>query len=425
VFIIKNFLTTVKNKERSVFIWNSASAVLNAFQTVIILMVISRIDNINDAGTFVIAYALANLLIMVGRFGVRQYQASDIKEQFSFSEYFILRIFSTILMMFVSLIYIGGLYLNGSYNMEKSTVVLLICTVRAVDALEDVFHGLFQQHGRLDIGGKILTLRFLIYIIEYMILYYFTHNLIITSAFCLLTSIILFVLMNGSVMKNFVYMKKKPDRTHVKELLLDCFPLFISTFLMAYVGNAPKYSIDIVLSSYEQAQFNYIFMPVFVISLLSTFIYQPMINRLAVTWNEKKISEFWSAILRQTIIIAILTLLALAGGYLLGIPVLSLLYGVDLSSYKIELIILLLGGGALALINFFTMVITITRYQKYLIWGYLIVSICFFLAGKKIAGTHGVMGISIFYTICMIILALIFLIYIIVIAKHSKIQTTE
>lgn len=383
-------------------------------------MVISRIDNITDAGTFVIAYAVANLLIMIGRYGIRQYQASDIKEQFSFSEYFILRIFSTILMIFISIIYIASLYLSGSYDAEKSIVVILICCVRAVDAFEDVFHGLFQQQGRLDIAGKILTFRYLFYIVEYMLLYYFTHNLILTSVICLLTTIIFFILLNGSVIKSFNYTKKTPEKTHIIELLKDCFPLFISTFLMAYVGNAPKYSIDIVLSSHDQAQFNYIFMPVFVISLLSTFIYQPMINRLAIIWNEKKLRRFWSLILRQTIIIAVLTVFALVCGYWLGIPVLSLLYGVNLDSYKAALLILLLGGGALALVNFFTMVITITRYQRHLIWGYLIISAGFLLAGKKIAGTYGIMGISAFYSISIIVLALIFLIYIVVIAQHSR-----
>lgn len=419
---IKNFFITTKDAERSSYIWNSASALLTAFQTVLILMVISRIDNIIDAGTFVIAYAIANLVIMIGRYGVRQYQVSDIKNQFSFLDYFTARILTTILMLVVSAIYIVILFMNGSYDIEKSIIVILICCVRAIDAFEDVLHGLFQKQGRLDIAGKILTFRIFIYIIEYMLLYYVTHNLILTTAICLLTTLLLSILINKSALKNFTYTKCKLNTEHLKTLYIDCFPIFISTFLMAYVGNAPKYSIDIVLSSQEQAQFNYIFMPVFVISLLSTFIYQPMINRLAIIWHEKKLQQFWKLILRQTIIIAVLTVFVLIGGYLVGIPVLSMLYGVTLTTYKSELVILLLGGGSLALINFFTMVITVTRYQKHLIWGYLIVSAIFLLLGKTIAGTYGIMGISLFYTLAMLVLALIFLLYIVFIARLSKRQ---
>lgn len=407
---------------------------LNSFQAVVILLVISRIDNITDAGTFVIAYAVANLLIMIGKYGIRQYQVSDVRGQFSFHEYLTLRIITTILMIAAAFIYILFLYMNGSYDINKSAAVLLICGLKAVDAFEDVFHGMFQQHGRLDIAGKILTLRLFLYIIEYMLVYYFTHDLILTSAVCLITTLLLSIFLNGSVMKVFRQEDVSVSETsahpqagffhltfsHLKELAMDCFPLFISTFLMAYVANAPKYSIDIVLSSHDQAQFNYIFMPVFVISLLSTFIYQPMINRLAVIWHENKLSQFWHLILRQTIIIGVLTLLAMFGGYLLGIPVLSLLYAVDLSAYRTELVILLLGGGMLALVNFFTMVITVTRYQKHLIWGYLLISIGFLIGGKEIARTFGIMGISCFYTISMAVLTLIFLLYIIIVVRLSR-----
>ncbi len=425
VFIIKNIFTVSKNQEQSAYIWNSASAMLNSFQSVVILMVISRIDNIIDAGTFVIAYAISNLLIMVGRYGIRQYQVSDIHEEFIFHEYLVLRIGSTILMMLSACIYAGFFYFNGSYDFEKAVIVILVCGIKAVDAFEDVFHGLFQQHKRLDIGGKILTFRLFVYIIEYMLVYYFTHNLMTTTVICLLTTIVLSVLLNGSAMKYIPHKIAHIKAAHLKNLAVDCFPIFISTFLLAYVANAPKYSIDIVLSSHDQAQFNYIFMPVFVISLLSTFIYQPMINQLAIIWNDGKIGRFWRLILRQTLIIAGLTGLCMLAGYLLGIPVLSILYGVDLSAYRIELVILLLGGGLMALINFFTMVITVTRYQKHLVWGYLIVSISFLLQGKKIAASYGIMGISGFYTLSMTVLAVIFLVYICIIARLSKSSKTH
>ena len=416
---IKNFFVYSKEKEKEAYVWNSVSAILNSFQSVVILMVISRIDNINDAGTFVIAYAIANLMIMIGKYGIRHYQVSDIKEKFSFKTYFVHRITTTIMMILVAVIYVSFFMLRGEYDLNKSIVVILICAIKAVDAFEDVFHGMFQQHARLDIGGKILSFRLFIYIVEFMVVYYFSHRLIFTGLICLITTLCLMIVLNTMALKEFPFERGDIDRGQFKSLCVDCFPLFISTFLMAYVGNAPKYSIDVVLSSQEQAQFNYIFMPVFVISLMSTFIYQPMINRLAIIWNKNQFSKFWKLIFRQIVIILGLTAASMGGGYLLGIPVMSLLYSVDLSAYRIELTILLLGGGMLALVNFFTMVITVTRYQKYLIWGYIVISAAFVLRGKTTAATYGIEGISIFYTAAMFVLALIFFIYIIVISRIS------
>lgn len=394
---------------------------LNSFQTVVILMVISRIDAVTDAGNFVIAYAIANLLIMIGKYGIRQYQVSDVTEQFSFSDYLGARFISTAGMLIAAVVYIIIQTASGAYDFEKSAAVFLICGAKAVDAFEDVYHGMFQQHSRLDIAGKIWTIRLLVYIVEFMAVYSLLRILVLTAAICLVTTILLAFVLNGTVIKSkaLIYAKGR-EGGHIRKLLVDCFPIFVSNFLMAYVANAPKYAIDVVLSSQEQAQFNYIFMPVFVISLLSTFIYQPMINRLAVMWHENKLGRFWKMIFRQVAFVAGLTVLAMGAGALLGIPVLSAMYGVDLFPYRMELVILLLGGGMVALINFFTMVITVTRYQKHLMWGYLAISFGFLAFGKRVAENWGIRGISIFYTISVTVLALIFLVYIIVIEKVEK-----
>lgn len=398
---------------------------LNSFQTVIILMVISRIDNITDSGNFVIAYAVANLLIMIGKYGVRQFQVSDISEKYSFKTYFTHRIITVFLMTVCSIFYVAFYLLSGSYSLEKSLCILLICGVKAVDAFEDVIHGMFQQHSRLDIAGKILSLRLFLYTIEFMVIYFFTHNLLLTSLICFFTALLLCIFLNGPALASFDYVKGAYSTSSLYKLCKECFPIFVSTFLMAYVANAPKYSIDIVLSSQEQAMFNYIFMPIFVISLLSTFIYQPMINGLAIIWSKHDLKHFWKLIAQQILLIFAFTILALVGGYFLGIPILSLLYSADLASYKSNLLILLAGGGMLALVNFLTMVITITRYQKHLIWGYLFISLLFILFGKRIAELFGVSGISVFYTACMTLLALIFFVYVIFIAIFSGKKNTS
>ena len=47
---------------------------------------------------------------------------------------------------------------------------------------------MLQQHDRLDIGGKILTVRLFLYTVLYMVLYAVTKDLILTSLISLLVS---------------------------------------------------------------------------------------------------------------------------------------------------------------------------------------------------------------------------------------------
>lgn len=406
--MIKKFLYTTANVDKSAYIWNTSSSMLNAFMTVFVLMVISRIDPVTDAGVFTIAFAIGNLMLAIGRYGIRQFQVSDLKEKYSFRDYYWSRVITCILMCLVFVFYIGKNYLFGLYSMEKTIVIFLVCIVKTLEAFEDVFHGMLQQHGRLDIAGKALTIRLLGYILAYLIVYLLTESLILASLISLILTAALFFIFNYVILKNFQFDKGECTFVNIIKLLKETFPLFLSTYFVMYISNAPKYAIDTVLSSEAQACFNYIFMPVFVIGLLSQFVYQPIIGKLTLLLYNKNKGGFNKIVYQQVAIIFILSLAAIMGGYLLGIPVLSLLYGVDLGGYRNDLLILLIGGAMLAFINFFQMVVTIARCQNWLIGGYCFAFICFVLFGKVVVEKCGLLGISLFYTLILAILAIAF-----------------
>lgn len=417
--MIRSFLYNSKNQNKSAYLWNTSAAMLNAFQTVFILMLISRIDPVIDAGVFTIAFAIGNLMMTIGKYGIRQFQVSDVNEKYSFKEYLTSRVITTIVMIIASFIYVGYNHLTGLYNVEKCMVVILICFAKAVDAFEDVFHGMLQQYLRLDVAGKILTIRLFTYIIVYLAVYLITQNLVITSAVALVISVFQFVILNYIALKDFQTKKKALSYKKVGNLLVECFPLFIAAYLVMYIGNAPKYAIDKVMPSEAQACFTYIFMPVFVISLLSQFVYQPVISKLAMLWNQSRLQEFNKLIFRQVGLILGLSAAAVIGGYLLGIPVLSLIYGVNLDEYKTALVILLLGGGALAFVNFLQMIITVARKQNLLNIGYILAFLAFVLLGKMVVEEYGIIGISVFYTVVVLGIGIIFGIITVLIIKRK------
>lgn len=417
--MIRSFLYNSKNQNKSAYLWNTSAAMLNAFQTVFILMLISRIDPVIDAGVFTIAFAIGNLMMTIGKYGIRQFQVSDVNEKYSFKEYLTSRVVTTIVMIIASFIYVGYNHLTGLYNIEKCMVVILICLAKAVDAFEDVFHGMLQQYLRLDVAGKVLTIRLFTYIIVYLAVYLITQNLVITSAVALVISVFQFVVLNYIALKEFKIKKKTLIYKKVGNLFVECFPLFIAAYLVMYIGNAPKYAIDKVMSSEAQACFTYIFMPVFVISLLSQFVYQPVISKLAMLWHESKLQEFNKLIFRQVGLIFGLSAAAVVGGYLLGIPVLSLIYGVNLEEYKTALVILLLGGGALAFVNFLQMIITVARKQNLLNIGYILAFLAFVLLGKMVVQESGIIGISVFYTVVVLGIGIIFGIITVLIIKRK------
>ena len=67
----------------------------SAAVSVILLFIVTRALNSASADTYSFAYAIANLFVIVASFQVRDFQATDIREKYSFDTYFVTRIIST------------------------------------------------------------------------------------------------------------------------------------------------------------------------------------------------------------------------------------------------------------------------------------------------------------------------------------------
>ena len=85
--IIKKFLLSDnKNIQKNSYLWNMMGGLLNAGQSVLILMVITRVAGIDDAGIFTIAYASANLFLTIGNYEILQLaEGTDISPKASVS----------------------------------------------------------------------------------------------------------------------------------------------------------------------------------------------------------------------------------------------------------------------------------------------------------------------------------------------------
>lgn len=100
--------------------------------------------------------------------------------------------------------------------------------------------------------------------------------------------------------------------------------------------------------------------------------------------------------------------MALIGSYVLGIPVLSILYNCDLSNYKVDLLILMLGGGILAYVGFLTTIITLMRNQNIILIGYVIGGVLAIVLSQLVVSLYGLRGASILYLLLISVLAVFF-----------------
>lgn len=396
---------------KKAFFWNTVSGLVMAFQSVVMLMILMRVCDVYTAGVFTIAYANANLFLNIGKYGVRNFQVSDVRCVFAFRDYALARAASSVAMMVCACAYLAWSATSFGYDANKTLVILFMCVFKLVDAVEDVYHGDYQRCGRLDVAGKVLTLRLVSTIAVFGGLVVGTADLLISLEISTLYTIVFFFGSIWFVRRRYGMPKKKASGEasgRLKGLLKECFPLFLAAFLLFYIGNAPKYAIDACLGDAEQAYYGFISMPVFVVGLLASFVYSPIITSVSRMWGEGDKRGFARVFAQQMLIVAAITLVCDVATLVAGVPVLSVMYNTDLAPYLAELIILVSGGGFLALATLFTLGITIVRQQKKLIWGYVGVSVLALAASPWIVQNFGITGASWEYLALMVVLSVWF-----------------
>lgn len=401
----------LKNNCKDYF-WNIIAGSINAIEAVVMSAIVVRTNGLAQAGMVNIAFAIGNTLLTVGKFGVRNFQVTDVTGKYSFLTYVKTRVLTSFIMLILLFSYLLYAFTYLNYNADKIIIMFSIGGIYVVESIEDVLWGHYQLCNKLYIGAKMFCLRWLGIFFTFIIGLYITKKVEIALFISMLISVVLF-----SLLTLFTYpqisnekhpLKKFPhEKKAIKNLINDTFPLFVCLFLSFYLNNSPKYAIDICMNDESQAYYNFISMPIFVIGLLSNFIYQPTIVEMAKEYSMKNKKKFTQRIITQIVLLAIITLLCLFFTNILGIPLLSWLFYTNLSIYEKEILILMASGGFLALNGYLNIILTSMRFQKELIWPYGLVSILSILCMRKFVKKYGILGAAWTYFFLMFFLFII------------------
>lgn len=386
--------------------WNLITSLINAGYSAILMFMIGRFVGMNDVGIFSLASAYAYQCQTIGAFGVRNVQASDVRKDFSFSDYFYLRILSTIIML--SLLFYYS-FLQG-YDSNKVLIILIFGIFKGIDAVEDLFHGEYHRYNRLDIGSILQAFRFLLTLILFSVILIITQNLISSLLISTIFSILICIVQNASIIRKFVCEKLLFNGLKFRKLLLVCLPICASNYISTYIVNLPKYTIDVLSYDNMQAIYGVLILPVVTINMLSVVIYRPIINRMSQDYYNKKFKDFFREIGKQLTIIMVLTIIITISGGIIGLRILEIIYNMSLHSNMLPFIIMLLGGGANTIVAFFTVILTIQRCQNLLLGIYVFTALLGIVISKPLIIEFGMIGTALLYlclSLCMVILSVI------------------
>ena len=380
-------------------IWNAIGGSLFAGQAAILLVFISRTQAIDVAGTVSIAYAIANLMYAFAKFGMRNFQITDTKESFSFGTYCQSRAVTILATACVAalLLWFGHTYVG--YDMGKVVLIFQIVLLKLIDAAEDVVLARAQQVGHFGTGAKMFAIRQFMVLLVMCLSFVFEVELYSVFWIGLTTSLVLFAVLTTVVFPTIKSHKgaRTPSSGSLGVLLYQCLPLCLGTTLSIYVGNMPKYAIDLYLDEHIQAIFGYLMLPAFVITLLNQFMYQPFVTDLAHLWSASNTSAFRKTVRRHCLVVTALAGMLMVCGLLAGLPLLSTIYNVNLLGFRFEFALLMIGGALYTLASYLMVPITTIRAQNTIAWGFGVSAVGSILLQGLIVPRFELLGASYLY----------------------------
>ena len=109
-----------------------------------------------------------------------------------------------------------------------------------------------------------------------------------------------------------------------------------------------------------------------------------------------------------TVLVVGITVVTLAAGAWLGIPVLSWLYDLELAPYRGVMLVLIGAGGFNAVSILFYYALMVMRKQKQIFTGYTISFIVSIIAPVCLVKYVGIMGAAAAYMLVMLVLTMLF-----------------
>lgn len=379
-----------------------------AAATILFVMIAKRCAGEEAGAQFYMAFTTGQMLLTLGYFEMRPFQSTDVSYEYTAGEYFGFRGITCGLMV------LGSVFVAAVYAVFRNTdaagvlLIIVVSCYKMFDGVSDVFEGEFQRRDRMDLAGKSMFVRVLLAMIAFTLVCVFSKSVLAASGAILVVALVSVFLADIPWMEKMEHVRISFEWRRMKALCARMILLFLGSMMCVWIWNGTKYVVEWMTDAESTLAYGIVFMPTMVINLGSGFLFKPMLTTMARQYEEGRCRKFAGTVGILSVGVVLITIAALICGGMLGIPVLSFVYDMNLAPYKRELMILLVGGGFNALGIIFYYALTVMRKMGYIFTGYIVTLLASIALPVYMTGQWGVFGAAVSYCVLMILLTAVF-----------------
>lgn len=296
----------------------------------LITFIIVWICGYKDAGIFSLAMSVCATFYAFAGFGVRNYQASDLKQEFSERDYQVSRIITSILAFIGVFIYA----LLKKYNFETLFIILVYMFFKLTESTVDVLHGSMQRNLLFDKIGLSFFFRGILSLTTFSITLLITKNLLLAI---IAMTITIYLFLYFYDLREYKKLGLDPGVTSKErqiKILLTCSVLAMNGMISSYTAAYPKIVLEQVLGSELLGIYTTYANPAMIIQVAASFLFSPFVSIFSKYYNNKDYKSLITSFSKCFLGIFVIAIIGLIGSTLLGEFAMRLLFGSEIISYK-------------------------------------------------------------------------------------------
>ncbi len=355
------------------FLWNTAgNLVYFACQWALTILAV-RLAGVEASGIYNTALTVTNIFLSLASFGMYNFQVSDADNKYPQSAYVKSRIYTcalAVLACFAFVVY-GALTGENPYTVTECMCIALVLLYRLVESVTDVYNAIDQKSGRLDIVGKTYAARGIISLVTFAAALRLTQSIAVTLLVMLIGNIAFFAAYTLPKVEQF-YTKTSVLRKTVFALLLECAPLAIYAVLNTTTSSIPKIILGRVLGSDALGIYSPVTAPVLLLQVGASYLFTPFITIYSDRFFNKDKKGFAKSVGAVALMILALLPVGLLVAEYLGPWGLRTFVSAQVEEYSYLLAPMVYSAIITALVLFFSMVLTVMRCMRGLIFANII-----------------------------------------------------
>jgi O-antigen/teichoic acid export membrane protein len=347
-----------------------------------------------NAGYLGLAMTVTNIFMTISLYNIRYFQVSDIKNEYSDSEYVASRVFTSAISF---LLCIGFVFLIDYSGLQRA-IIICYMLFRVNEALIDILHGIDQRNQRMDYVGISLFTRGIFMLVVFVVLMWLFDLMIAVIGITAVTIIIglIYDLPRTKKLAHFTAFTGKK----VFLLLKRCFPLMIVLLSLTMIVTYARYSLDRIHGAEAMGIYVSVANPTLIVQVVAFPLFAPLVNLFATCIKEGDKKRFIRTFTFSSASIFVVIIACTLASFFIGEWGLGVLYGRELVEYAYLLPGAFVVSGLVSYIWLMNLVFTAIRDIKGLFTGNLIgVIFCltatdFFLNRFGLEGVNHVLIIS-------------------------------